>query len=200
VQTPAARSEASRQALICELREHALVIEDVVLSSGAKASYFIDAKRVLLTPTGFRLLSEQVSHYVRELRATAVGGPTLGADAIACAALLDGPPNLKAFYVRKEPKAHGLQRLIEGPLLEQGDRCLIVEDVVTSGASTIKAIKAIQQQQLEICGVLAVLDRLAGGAEAIAEAARAPFIALSTIDDVYPARPDRNGPVPAGGG
>jgi orotate phosphoribosyltransferase len=198
VHSPVHSPQASRQALIRELREHALVIEDVVLSSGATASYFIDAKRVLLTPLGFRLLSEQVGHYVRELGATAVGGPTLGADAIACAALLDGPPNLKGFYVRKEPKPHGLQRLIEGPLLEPGDRCLIVEDVVTSGASTIKAIEAIQRQQLEICGVLAVLDRLAGGAEAIAQAARAPFTALSTIEDVYPARPDRKGPASAG--
>jgi orotate phosphoribosyltransferase len=197
--TPARSLEASRRALIRELREHALVIEDVVLSSGAKASYFIDAKRVILRPLGLRLLSEQVRHYVRELGATAVGGPTLGADAIACAALIDGPPELKGFFVRKQPKPHGLQRLIEGPLLEPGERCLIVEDVVTSGASTIKAIDAIREQELEICGALAVLDRLAGGAAAIAAAAEAPFMALSTIDDVYPARPDRKGPVAAGG-
>jgi orotate phosphoribosyltransferase len=197
--TPARSLEASRQALIRELREHALVIEEVVLSSGAQASYFIDAKRVILRPLGFRLLSEQVRHYVHELGATAVGGPTLGADAIACAALIDGPADLKGFFVRKEPKPHGLQRLIEGPLLEPGDRCLIVEDVVTSGASTVKAIDALRRQELEICGALAVLDRLAGGAEAIAAAAQAPFTALSTIDDVYPSRPDRKGPVTAGG-
>jgi orotate phosphoribosyltransferase len=167
------------------------VLEEVTLSSGAKASYFIDAKRVILQPPGFRLLTEQVQHYVREFGATAVGGLTLGADAIACAALADGPNPVKGFFVRKEPKAHGLQKLIEGPPLEPGDRCLIVDDVVTSGASTIKAIKAIQQQRLEICGVLAVLDRLAGGAEAIEVASHAPFVALTTIDDVYPDRPDR---------
>jgi orotate phosphoribosyltransferase len=189
---PPAPVRASREALIRELREHALVIEDVILSSGAEASYFIDAKRVILRPFGFRLLSEQIQHYVRELGATAVGGLTLGADAIACAALVDGPAQVKGFFVRKEPKQHGLQRLIEGPLLEPGDRCLIVEDVVTSGASTIKAIRAIQQQGLEICGVLAVLDRLAGGGDAIAAAVQAPFTALSTIDDVYPERPDRS--------
>ena len=141
---PASASRASRAALIRELTEHALVLEEVILSSGAKASYFIDAKRVILRPSGFRLLIEQVQHYVRELGATAVGGLTLGADAIACAALVDGPDNVKGFFVRKEPKAHGLQKLIEGPALEPGDRCLIVDDVVTSGASTIKAIQAIQ--------------------------------------------------------
>lgn len=170
-----------------------MVLEDVILSSGVEASYFIDAKRVILRPSGFRLLIEQVQHYVRELDATAVGGLTLGADAIACAALIDGPDYVKGFFVRKEPKPHGLQKLIEGPKLEPGDRCLIVDDVVTSGASTIKAIKAIQEQDLVICGVLAVLDRLAGGADAIQAAAQAPFVALTTIDDVFPDRPDRDG-------
>jgi orotate phosphoribosyltransferase len=188
---PAAAPLASRKELVRELKEHGLVLEDVVLSSGARASYFIDAKRVILRPSGFRFLSEQVQHYVRELEATAVGGLTLGADAIACSALIGGSDNVKGFFVRKEPKQHGLQKMIEGPPLEVGDRCLIVDDVVTSGASTIKAITAIQEQGIEICGVLAILDRLAGGADAIRAAAAAPFIALTTIEDVYPDRPDR---------
>lgn len=180
-------------ALVRELREHALVIQDVTLSSGAKAHYFVDAKRVMLRPSGFRLLTEQVRHYVDELGATAVGGLTLGADAIACAALVDrANDDVKGFFVRKEPKQHGLQKLIEGPLLrsgDDGDRCLIVDDVVTSGSSTVKAIVAIQEQGIQICGVLAVLDRLAGGAAQIEAAADAPFIALTTIDEVYPDRP-----------
>jgi orotate phosphoribosyltransferase len=188
---PAALSQESRMSLIRELREHALVLGDVILSSGAHASYLIDAKRVILRPSGFRLLAEQLRYYIADLDATAVGGLTLGADAIACAALVDGPDHMKGFFVRKEPKAHGLQKLIEGPLLEPKDKCLIVDDVVTTGNSTIKAITAIQEQGLEICGVLAVLDRLAGGAEAIEAAAHAPFVALATIDDVYPERPDR---------
>jgi len=188
---PPATPQAARDSLVRELREHALVIEDVILSSGARASYFIDAKRVLLRPLGFRLLADLLRDKIRELGATAVGGPTMGADAIACAALLDAPEQLKGFFVRKEPKRHGLQRLIEGPPLQAGERCLIVDDVVTSGGSTIRAIEAIQQQGLEICGALAVVDRLAGGAEAIAAAARAPFTALSTVDELYPDRPDR---------
>jgi orotate phosphoribosyltransferase len=192
---PTAPPAPSTEGLINELVDYALVIEDVTLSSGAKAKYFIDAKRVILRPTGFRALTEQVQHYMYALGATAVGGLTLGADAIACAALVDGPDDVKGFFVRKEPKQHGLQKLIEGPPLEAGDRCLIVDDVVTSGASTIKAIdaiKAIDQSGIEICGVLAVLDRLAGGAERIEKAASAPFVALTTIDDVYPERPDRD--------
>ena len=122
--------------------------------------------------------------------ATAVGGLTMGADPIACAALAGGA-DVKAFFVRKEAKAHGLQRRIEGPPLEEGDRCLIVEDVVTSGGSTDAAIEAVQEAGFEVCGVVAVLDRLAGGGEAIRPPRRRAYDALTTIDDVYPDRPDR---------
>jgi orotate phosphoribosyltransferase len=94
--------------------------------------------------------------------------------------------------VRKEAKQHGLARRIEGPLLESGDRCMLVEDVVTTGGSTIRALEALHREGHEVCGVLAICDRLAGGAQAIAAAAGAPFVALTTIDDVYPERPDRH--------
>jgi orotate phosphoribosyltransferase len=115
----------------------------------------------------------------------------MGADPIACAALAGGA-DVKAFFVRKERKEHGLSRWIEGPPLEPGDRCLIVEDVVTTGGSTIKAIDRVREEGHEVVGVLAILDRLAGGAEAIEKAAAGPpFVALTTIDDVYPERPDR---------
>ena len=93
--------------------------------------------------------------------------------------------------MRKESKQHGLMRRVEGPPLDAGDRCLVVEDVVTTGGSTLRAIEALREADHEICGVIAVLDRLAGGGEAIGEAAAAPYVALTTIDDVYPDRPDR---------
>jgi len=93
--------------------------------------------------------------------------------------------------VRKESKAHGLQRRIEGPLLDSGDRCVVVEDVVTTGSSTLAAIEALREAGQEICGVISVLDRLAGGGAAIERAAGAPYVALTTIDDIYPERPDR---------
>jgi orotate phosphoribosyltransferase len=188
---PPTALDATRSALIEELRRHALVLERVTLSSGVEAEYFIDAKRVILQPTGFQLLATLVQHYVKDLQATAVGGLTLGADAIACAALVGAREHVKGFFVRKEPKPHGLHKLIEGPPLQDTDRCLIVDDVVTSGASTIKAIQAIQEQEIEICGVLSILDRLVGGGPRIEDAAQAPYIPLTTIDDVYPDRPDR---------
>ena len=182
---------AARETLIEELRRHALIIGEVTLSSGATAPYYVDAKRAVLRPAGFGALAELVASYALEWEATAVGGLTLGAAAPACAALAGGA-DVKAFFVRKETKAHGLQRRVEGPPLEQGERCLIVEDVVTTGGSTIQAIEAVRGEGHDVCGVLAVVDRLAGGAEAIVRAANgAPYEPLATIDDIYPDRPDR---------
>jgi orotate phosphoribosyltransferase len=182
---------AARETLIDELRRHALVVGDVTLASGQTASYYVDAKRAVLRPAGFGALGELVAAYAVEWEATAVGGLTMGADAPACAALAGGA-EVKAFFVRKETKQHGLQRRVEGPPLEQGERCLIVEDVVTTGGSTIQAIEAVRAEGHDVCGVVAILDRLAGGADAIRRAAEgAPYEALSTIDDVYPDRPDR---------
>jgi orotate phosphoribosyltransferase len=185
-------SPAARDALIAELREHALVIGEVTLTSGRKAQYLIDAKRAILRPSGFRALGELVAEEARALEVTAVGGITMGADPIACAALAGGA-DVKAFFVRKERKEHGLARWIEGPPLEPGERCLVVEDVVTTGGSTIKAIERVRDEGHEVAGVLAILDRLAGGADAIEQAIgpQARYIALTTIDDVYPERPDR---------
>src|ERR1700754_2096858 len=185
------RAMSAKNTLIEELRRHALVIGEVTLTSGATAQYYVDAKRAILRPAGFAALAELVAAYARQWEATAVGGLTMGADAPACAALAGGA-DVKAFFVRKETKAHGLQRKIEGPPLAPGERCLIVEDVVTTGGSTVQAIDAVRAEGYDVVGVVSILDRLAGGAEAIIRAAGdAPYEALATIDDVYPDRPDR---------
>jgi orotate phosphoribosyltransferase len=180
----------ARSVLVQELREHALVIGQVTLTSGATAEYYVDAKRAILMPAGFSALAALVAGKVEEWGGTAVGGMTMGADPVACAALAGGAP-VKAFFVRKDAKAHGLQRRIEGPPLTPQDRCVVVEDVVTTGGSTLAAIGALQEAGHVICGVLSVLDRLAGGGAAIEQAAGAPYAALATIDDLYPERPDR---------
>ena len=176
--------------LVEELRTHALVIGEVTLTSGMTGRYYVDAKRAILLPAGFQALGELLAERAAELGATALGGMTMGADAVTCAALAGGA-DVKGFFVRKEAKAHGLSRRIEGPLLAADDRCLVVEDVVSTGGSTIAAIEALREAGHEICGVVGVLDRLAGGGERIEAAAGAPYVALTTIDDVYPERPDR---------
>ena len=181
----------ARARLLAELRRHALVIGEVVLTSGRRAQYLVDAKRAILRPAGFLALAELVAEQAASWDATAVGGMTMGADPIACAALAGGA-DVKAFFVRKEVKEHGLSRRIEGPELEPSDRCMLVEDVVTTGGSTLRALEAVRAEGHRVCGVLAICDRLAGGAQAIEEAAQAPFRALTTIDEVYPQRPDRD--------
>ena len=184
----------ARERLLGALREHALVIGEVTLSSGRTAQYYVDARRALLMPGAFRAAGEMVSAEARRLGAGAVGGPVMGAVPIACAAISgrDGDA-LKAFFVRKERKEHGLQRWIEGPAIEDGERALVVEDTVTTGGSLIEAIERLRQEGVALAGALAIVDRLAGGREAI-EAALGdglPYVPLFTIDDVYPDRPDR---------
>ena len=180
----------ARETLIRMLREHALVIGEVTLTSGRKAQYYVDVKRAILLSDGFHALGELVAAEATRLGATAVGGTTMGADPIACSALAAGFGG-KAFFVRKERKEHGLQRWVEGPFLEDGDRCLVVEDAVTTGGSTMHALEKLRDEGREVVGVVSVIDRLAGGGPAIEQAAGAPYVALTTIDDVYPDRPDR---------
>lgn len=167
------------------------MIGEVTLSSGRTASYYVDARRALLRPSGFRAAGELIADAARRLGADAVGGPVMAAIPLACAAIaVPGGDELLGFFVRKERKEHGLQRWVEGPV-KPGSRCLVVEDTVTTGGSTVAAIERMREEGLEVVGGLCVVDRLAGGAEAIAAAARAPFEALTTIDDLYPDRPDR---------
>jgi len=184
--------DAARSTLVRELRQHALVIGEVTLSSGQRASYYVDSRRALLRPAGFRAAGELIATVAGEVGAEAVGGPVTAAIPLACAAIaVPEGERLLGFFVRKERKEHGLQRWVEGPV-GPGTRCLVVEDTVTTGGSTVAAIERMREERLEIAGALCVVDRLAGGAEAIAAAAKAPFRALVTIDELYPERPDRD--------
>jgi orotate phosphoribosyltransferase len=190
--TPMTPDRERLRELIVEL---AVVHGKVTLSSGREADWYIDMRRLTLHHEGAPLVGRVMRQLTRDLRYDVVGGLTLGADPVATAMLhaaADGEGFLDACVVRKAGKAHGLQRRIEGPALDPGERCLIVEDVVTTGGSTIKAIERVREEDLEVCGVMAILDRLAGGGDAIRAAVDgAPYTALTTIDDVYPERPDR---------
>lgn len=183
--------DAAKETLLAELREHSLVLGEVTLASGAIAQYYVDARRTLMRPAGFRAAGELIAATAAELRAEAVGGPATAAIPPSCAAIaVPAGAGLVAFFVRGERKEHGLQRWVEGPV-GPGTRCLVVEDTVTTGGSTAKAIERIREEGLEVAGVVAVVDRLAGGAERIEAAAKAPYRALVTIDELYPDRPDR---------
>ena len=186
-------SQRARERLVELLREHALTIGEVTLTSGRIAQYYVDAKRAILLPEAFMALGLLIAEQARACGASAVGGVPVSAIPVACAALAAPDPPARMFIVRKQRKDHGLQRWIEGPALEPGERCLIAEDVVTTGGSTIEAIRRAREEGLTVAGVVSVLDRLAGGGEAIqAELGEdAPYAALTTIDEVYPDRPDR---------
>ena len=183
--------EEARQQLIALLREHSLVLGEVTLSSGQTVSYYIDARRTVMRPDGLAAAGTLIAGYAHEVGASSVGGPVMAAIPLACAAIaVPEGKDLTGFFVRKERKDHGLQRWVEGAV-EPGSRVLVVEDTVTTGGSTVSAIERIRDEGFEIAAVLSLVDRLAGGGEAIAEAAGAPYRALTTIDDIYPDRPDR---------
>jgi len=182
---------AAKATLLKELREHSLILGEVTLASGAIAQYYVDARRTLMRPRGFRAAGELIAAAAHELGAEAVGGPATAAIPPACAAIaVPGEEDLVAFFVRSQRKEHGLQRWVEGPVAA-GVRCLVVEDTVTTGGSTATAIGRVREEGLEVAGVIAVVDRLAGGAGKIEAAAEAPYRALVTIDEIYPDRPDR---------
>jgi orotate phosphoribosyltransferase len=182
---------AAKRTLLEELREHSLILGEVTLASGATAQYYVDARRALMRPAGFRAAGELIAAAAAEMGAEAVGGPATAAIPPACAAIaVPAGAGLVAFFVRSARKEHGLQRWVEGPV-ETGVRCLVVEDTVTTGGSTAQAIERAREEGLEVAGVVAVVDRLAGGAERIEAAAGAPYRALLTIDEIYPDRPDK---------
>jgi orotate phosphoribosyltransferase len=170
--TPAT-AEGLREELYALLAERAMRFGSFVLSSGRTSDFYFDGKQVTLDGRGLHLVATLVLQRCRAIAATAVGGLTLGADPIASgvAALSggdDGPP-LRAFIVRKEVKQHGTGRAIEGPPLGAGDRCALVDDVITSGGAFLTALDSVSPTGAEVLEAICVVDREEGGREALAE-------------------------------
>lgn len=159
-------------ALIALMRAKALRFGEFTLASGKRASYYLDGKQITLDPEGARLVAEGLLDLLQQGDwPDAVGGMSIGADPITAAVVtmsgLRGTP-LRGFMVRKEPKGHGTGQYIEGPV-HPGQRVAIVEDVVTTGGSSLQAIQRCEAYGLKVIRVLAVVDRLEGGAEAFAQ-------------------------------
>lgn len=178
--------ETDRKRLLVLLKEHSLMFGDFTLASGRKSNFYFDSKKTTLRPEGAYLVAAEMLQMLSEKRidADAVGGLTLGADPIVCpiAALsyTTGSP-LRAFIVRKEAKDHGTTRQIEGDL-EPASRVVVVDDVVTTGGSTLKAIEAAESAGHEVVAVLCIVDREEGGAEALS---RWPFFPLFTRSEIF---------------
>ena len=161
-----------KQALIALIREKALEFGDFTLASGKKASYYLDCRRVTLDSAGANLIAEGILELLGDALPDAVGGMAIGADPITAAVITVAGrqgKTLRGFIVRKEAKAHGKGREVEGPV-HAGDKVVIVEDVVTTGGSSLVAIEKCQAAGLQVQGVIAIIDRLEGGAAAFAAA------------------------------
>lgn len=173
-----------RQALIDRIRLKALRFGQFTLASGKQASFYLDLKQVTLDSLGARLVGEGLLELLNGRWPAAVGGMSIGADPIVAAVLtLAGQRNreLAGFLVRKEPKGHGTNRYLEGPVAP-GAEAVILEDVVTTGGSSQLAIDRATEFGLRVTGVLCIVDRLAGGREAF-EARGLRFASLLTIRD-----------------
>ena len=179
---------SQRDQLRSLLLERSLRFGDFTLVSGRKSSYYFDSKQTTLHPKGAYLTAWCVLDLVRRenIPAAAIGGMTLGADPIVCpvAALshLEGPP-LQAFLVRKEAKGHGTQKQVEGAP-PAGTKVIIVDDVITTAGSTLRAIAAAEAVGLEVTAVICLLDREEGGAEALSAYA---FFPLFRRHEILPA-------------
>ena len=175
-----------RDALLQLIQDEALQRGEFTLASGKKASYYLDCRKVTLHPKGANLIAAAMLDAIESAGELpqAVGGMAIGADPITASIVtLAGQRDLplKGFMVRKEPKGHGMGQQVEGPV-EPGQRVVIVEDVITSGGSAIKAVEAAQKFGLKVERVIGIIDRLAGGAEAFA-AKGLELQTLTTIRD-----------------
>ncbi|MCG8448966.1 MAG: orotate phosphoribosyltransferase [Pirellulales bacterium] len=160
-----------RQALLQLIRKQALQLGDFTLASGKKSNYYLDCRKVTLDARGAHLIAAGMLELLADQMPPLVGGMAIGADPITGAILtLAGMRDipLRGVIVRKEAKAHGTGKMVEGPY-ELGEEIVIVEDVVTTGGSSLKAIEHCEAVGLRVQRVLAIIDRLEGGGEAFAE-------------------------------
>ena len=177
----------SRSRLVDLLRERSFEKKRVKLASGRESNFFIDCKQTILTAEGHALVGELMLEALSGLgRVDAVAGVALGgcplASAVSLTSFQAGRP-LPAVYVRKERKDHGSEKLIEGDKsLPPNARIALLEDVVTTGGSSLKALEVLRAQGCEIAGVIALVDRQEGGRETL-ERAGVPMIAIATKSD-----------------
>ena len=190
---PTAQALPAREALFEVLREKSFKTGDFTLASGKKSNYYIDCRLTTLDPAGACLVGAAMRELVRSecldrgIEVSGVGGLTLGADPIALATAIAShqagdAPALRPFVVRKEPKGHGRGRQIEGGFAE-GDCVVALDDVITTGGSTLQAIEAIEREGGKIAFVAVLVDRQEGGRENI-EGAGYPVAALFTRDEL----------------
>ncbi len=180
-----------RDRLVALLSAQSFERKRVILASGRESDFFIDCKQTILTAEGHALVGELMLEALGQLPpCSAVAGVELGgcplASAVSLLSFQKGCP-LPALYVRKAKKDHGSQKLVEGDKSITADmKAILLEDVVTTGGSSLRAVEALRQAGVTVVGIVAICDRLEGGREAI-EAAGLPLLSLTTRHDFIPA-------------
>jgi orotate phosphoribosyltransferase len=157
--------------LLALLNERAYMQGDVTLSAGGQSSFYIDGKMVEMNPEGAFLIGEVIYGAIKDLDVQAIGGLAVGAVPMVTSIVISCHHHekpLEGFFVRDAAKSHGTRKVIEG-LLHAGDRVVMVDDVITSGKSVLKAIEAAEERGAEIVKVVSIVDRDAGAAALFAE-------------------------------
>lgn len=184
---PSKNTMSALERLIALLTERSFERRKIVLASGRASDFFIDCKQTMLTAEGHAIVGELMFKALAQFEdVEAVAGVELGgcplASAVSLVSYHKGNP-LPAFYVRKERKDHGTTKRIEGDkALRHGMRVALLEDVVTTGGSSLKAVEVLREAGCNVVGIVAIVDRLEGGAEAIAEAGL-PLVSLCNKSD-----------------
>lgn len=185
---PAIPMQYDKEQLKALVRKHALQFGNFTLASGKQASFYLDCRKVTLHPQGANWIAAGLLDLILEKSGQklpdSVGGLAIGADPITASIVVHAGQRgleLLGFMVRKEAKTHGTGKLVEGPV-QEGMTCVIVEDVITSGGSALKAAQSASEFGMKVLGIYGVIDRLEGGREAI-EQAGYPLATLLTIDD-----------------
>ena len=167
------------------IQKDAIFNKRIKLASGKMSNFYVDVRKVTLQPRGLELVAKLIWPIIKKDKVTAFGGPTMGADPIVggiCFLASLKKVKLKGFLVRKEIKGHGRRNLIEGPNLTKRERIVVVDDVVTSGGSLIKAVKVLNESGYKVIKAIAVVDREEGAREAFDEIG-CPLVSLFTKSD-----------------
>ncbi|HBR14918.1 MAG TPA: orotate phosphoribosyltransferase [Candidatus Omnitrophica bacterium] len=163
--------QQEKQRLLQIIKKEAYFREKIILSSGKESDFYIDARRVTLKAEGVYLCARLILDLVKDDKIDAIGGPTLGADpmlgAIAVLSLQDQRP-LNTFIIRKAPKPHGKQQQVEGPLLKEGSRVVLIDDVATTGKAFLQSLDVLKSMHVQAPKAICLVDRHEGAQEALA--------------------------------
>ncbi|MBF0570505.1 MAG: orotate phosphoribosyltransferase [Candidatus Omnitrophica bacterium] len=177
--------EQDKSELFCLLKARAFFTGKFILSSGKESNFYLDARLVTLSAPGAYLTARIMLAMVKDDHLDAIGGPTLGADpmvgAIASLSFQEGRP-INTFIIRKQPKAHGKQQQVEGPLLKEGGSVVIIDDVATTGKAFVESIEVLQKMNIKIKKAICVIDRGEGAHEALSKYG-VPLQSIFTISE-----------------